>query len=235
MSKNAIQLLLPSFSFNVTWQKLHRKQPRWNCSTSVVETEFEGSSTLRLSIPSLVLSVSWTFARFFSLLISSLLNWSLLTTRPISPFLQKWIYSVKILSFSTFSKWAQSAKESIITWTLGCIHNSEEPTKWKKMHKKRLENGKYSRWPIKQAFFLFLWDDPAFFNFYFARQATRARYFYSKCLRNNDLNYSTVSTSLFRKSRKVFSAVELARSEIEESCRNDTETIFLTSCPWDKE
>ena len=164
MSKNAIQLLLPSFSFNVTWQKLHRKQPRWNCSTSVEETEFEFSSMLRLSIPSLVLSVFWTFARFFSLLISSLLNWSLLlTTRPISPFLQKLIYFVKILSFSTFSKWAQSAKESIITWTLGCIHNSEEPTKWKKMHKKRLENGKYSRWPIKQAFFLSFMRLPCIF------------------------------------------------------------------------
>ena len=216
MSKNAIQLLLPSFSFNVTWQKLHRKQPRWNCSNSVVETEFEGSSTLRLSIPSLVLSVFWTFARFFSLLISSLLNWSLLTTRPISPFLQKLIYFVKILSFSTFSKWAQLAKESIITWTLGCIHNSEEPTKWKKMHKRGLKMGNIHVDQLNRHFYFFWWDDPAF-------------------LGNNNLYCSTVSTSLFRKSSKVFSAVELARSEIEESCRNDTETIFLTSCPWDKE
>ena len=143
--------------------------------------------------------------------------------------------SSKYFPFLHFQNELNQQKNPLSPELLVASTTARDQQSGKRCTKRCLKMGNIHIDQFNRHFSFVLWDDPAFFNFYFTRQATRVRYFCSKFLRNNNLNYSTVSTSLFRKSRKVFSAVELARSEIEESCRNDTETIFLTSCPWDKE
>ena len=68
------KILFPSLSFKRTWQRLHRKQPRWNWSSSDFEV-FE-LWTFRFSKSSLVFPFP------------SPLSLSLLRTRPWSPFLR---------------------------------------------------------------------------------------------------------------------------------------------------